>query len=457
MSEGKGNKLPLTTYISFSFAGAASYMLYQIVANYQTVFYTDVAGLTAGAVATILLISKIWDAINDPMMGIIAERTKSRWGRFRPYLLWMAPVSSITLVLTFVVWPGSPATKAVISGICYILFGMAYTAAGIPMQSMPTVMTRNNNERVKLYSAFGIASQIGGLVVSAVFTPALLKFGKGDVSSPKAYLYICIIFGVLACIASLTAFAGTKEVIQGSHKSQKISVKESYRIFVKDKNILLLLAGMILALTGVFGRIGLAVYYYMYVLERVDLVPVCISLQTFGMLVPYFFLPIFIKRFDIKKILSLSAIICAGACILLFFSNGNTVLILIGTFILGAGNWLTLGSQTIVSQIIDDNEVKNGFRTEGILVSAISFSTKFASAIGSAIGVLLITAVGYIPNAVQTVSAKSGMNAVINIGPAVLYIIAAIVFMLIKMSNKKAEENTELLSSREVEEEIVEA
>lgn len=90
--------------------------------------------------------------------GVIAERTRTRWGRFRPWILWMSPVLGISLVLTFFVWPGNMVVKAVLAGVGYILFGMAYTAAGIPMQSLPIVMTRDMSKRVKLYSAFGIAS-----------------------------------------------------------------------------------------------------------------------------------------------------------------------------------------------------------------------------------------------------------------------------------------------------------
>ena len=448
MEESNKNRLPAGRYLSFGFAGASSMILFQIVSSYQTVFYTDVLGITAGAIAAIMLISKIWDAINDPLMGVIAERTRSKWGRFRPWLLWMAPVTAITFVLTFFVWPGSIAVKAVLAGVCYILFGMAYTASGIPMQSLPTVMTRNMNERVSLYTVFGIASNIGAIIVSAVFTPALLKVGQGNANSPKAYTVVCTIIAVIAFVLLLAAFKGTEEVIQPDRKTGSISVKDSLKIFVKDRNLLCLLGGMILALVGVFGRVGTVVYYYMYVLERVDLVSICITLTTIGTLVPYLFLPIILKRVDVKKVMAISCAICAASCVLLYFANGNTSVVLLGTFLVGAGNWLTLCSQTMVAQIIDDNELKNGFRTEGILVSVISFSTKFSSAIGSAIGVALISMTGYIPNEVQTTSVKSGMNAVINLGPAAMYALAIVFFLLIKMTNKTAEKNAERLSEK---------
>lgn len=441
-------KLSSGSYLSYGMAGLSTMLLFQIVSSYQTVFYTDVLGITAGAISAIMLIAKIWDAINDPMMGVIAERTKSRWGRFRPWLLWMAPISSIAFVLTFIVWPGSAGTKALLAGSSYILFGMTYTASGIPMQSLPTVMTRNPGERVKLYAIMGAASSLGGVAVSAVFTPGVMKFGAGDANSARGYLIMCVIVACIACITLLIAFKGTREIVVPEKTTNSLSVKESFQIMVKDRNLMCLLIGMILALSGVFGRVGIVVYYYMYVLERLDLVAPGITLTTVGMLIPYFFLPVLMKKIDVKKIMTISCGIMIVACLILYFAGGNTFAILFGTFMIGAGNWLTLCSQTMVSNIIDDNEVKSGIRTEGIMTSVISFSTKCSSAVGSAVGIALISGVGYIPNAVQEAAVKSSMNAVINLGPAVMFVVAMIPFMMIRMTNKKAEENARVLSQR---------
>lgn len=444
----KSENIGLKSYICYSFSGAATMILCTIANSFLSVFYTDVLGITAASIAIIMLVSKIWDAVNDPMMGVIAERTRTRWGRFRPWILWMSPVLGISLVLTFFVWPGNMVVKAVLAGVGYILFGMAYTAAGIPMQSLPIVMTRDMSKRVKLYSAFGIASQIGGIVAGAVFLPMVLKFGNGKSNSGKGYLISCIIIGIVCCVLLLLSFWGTKETINPGEQGNNMSIIESLKLVAKDKNVFLLLGGMIFALIGVFGRISVVAFYYMYVLERVDLVSMFISLNSIGMLVPYFFLPQIYKKFDVKKVMAFSCVLCAAACIVLFLCNGNIPIVIAATFVLGAGNWLTLGSQTMVAQIIDDNEVRNGVRSEGILVSVISFSTKLSSAIGSAVGVPLLMLVGYIPNAVQSAEVKHGMSAVINITPALAYIIAIIFFLLINMTNKKAEENTVLLTEK---------
>lgn len=444
----KPEKVTLKSCISFGLAGASSTILFSTISSYQSLFYTDVLGITAGAIAIIMLVSKIWDAINDPMMGIIAERTKTKWGRFRPWLLWMCPVLGISFVLTFTNWPGSPTMKAVLAGAGYILFGMAYTAAGIPMQSLPNVMTRDMSEKVRLYSVFGIASQIAGIISSALFLPMVMKFGNSEANSGQGYLIASIIMGIVCCVLLFVSFLGVKEVIVPDEHAVKIPIRQSLKIMVRDKNVMFLLVSMVFALIGVFGRVAVVAFYYMYVLERTDLVSLFISLNSVGMLVPYFFLPPIYKRFDAKKVMAASCVLCAAACVVLYLCNGYLPVVIAATFCIGAGNWLTLGSQTMIAQIIDDNEIKFGVRTEGILVSIISFSTKLSSAIGSAIGVPLLMMVGYIPNAVQTAEVKQGMSAVINLLPAGAYAIAIIPFLLIGMTNKKAEENSAILMEK---------
>lgn len=442
------NKLSVGSFVCFGLAGASTQILFQIVSTYQSVFYTDVLGISAGSIAIIMIIAKIWDAINDPIMGVIAERTRSKWGRFRPWLLWMTPFTLITFVMTFAVWPGSMISKALLAGVSYILFGMVYTATGIPLQSMPTVMTRVPEERVKLYAVFGAVSYAAGVLIGYIFTPAVMAIGDGNANSPKGYMVVCTIVGIVSAILLFISFKGTREVVVPEKNKESLPIKESFKIFLKDRNIIFLLIAMIVALIGVFGRVGVVVYYYMYVLERIDMANIFIALTTIGMLVPYAFLPLIFKKIDVKKAMVLSCIICAASCVLLYFANESILIVAIGTFLIGAGNWLTLGSQTLVAQIIDDNEVKHGVRMEGVLVSTISFTTKFASGVGPTLGVVIITAVGYIPNAIQTEAVKSSMNFVINIGPAIFYAVAAVLFMFIKMTNKKAEENANILVER---------
>lgn len=135
-------------------------------------------------ISAIMLIARIWDAINDPMMGMIAERTRSRWGRFRPYLLWGAPVLALFNVLTFTALDISPTAKSLFCAFSYIFCGMAYTAVSICTGSLANVMTRDNDQRMQLGAFRGVGSAVAGFIISACTMPMILYFGKGDQNAP---------------------------------------------------------------------------------------------------------------------------------------------------------------------------------------------------------------------------------------------------------------------------------
>lgn len=134
----------------YSLGEVGCQMSWYMVNNYLTLFYTDIVGLTASAISLIMLIARVWDAINDPMMGSIADRTNTKWGRFRPYLYFAPPVLAIFNILTFTVWPISGTAKAVACLVCYIGTGMAYTAASIAYQALQNVIAIDSQVRMNL-------------------------------------------------------------------------------------------------------------------------------------------------------------------------------------------------------------------------------------------------------------------------------------------------------------------
>ena len=153
-------------------------MSWYMVNNYLTLFYTDIVGLTASAISLIMLIARVWDAINDPMMGSIADRTNTKWGRFRPYLYFAPPVLAIFNILTFTVWPMTGTAKAAACLVCYIGTGMAYTAASIAYQALQNVIAIDSQVRMNLATARGIGSSVIGIILSMVAAPTLLALSK---------------------------------------------------------------------------------------------------------------------------------------------------------------------------------------------------------------------------------------------------------------------------------------
>ena len=165
-------QLSRKSIVSYALGDLASQLVWTYVGMYLTVYYLDVVGLAPAVASLIMLIAKVWDAINDPMMGAICERTKSKYGRFRPYILYGAPLLAIFSILTFTAPFGNGAAGAIWATVTYIGAGMLYTLTNIPYGALAGVMTTHTEERVKLNSARGVGMQIGIMIVS--FAGALL-------------------------------------------------------------------------------------------------------------------------------------------------------------------------------------------------------------------------------------------------------------------------------------------
>ena len=444
-------RLPLWRRAAYGFTDAGGNFAFSMVSSYLTVFYTDVVGLTPAVISIIMLIARVWDGVNDPMMGIIADKTKTRWGKYRPYLLFGAPVLAILTLLTFTCpgWTGP--TQILYCAITYILSGMAYTATGVAGTALANVLTRNNQERMVLISFRGAISSIATLITSAATMPLILHFGNGNASSAHGYFWTVVIYAVLGTICYWIAFAGTKEVIVPEAGQQQGSMLDGLKMAFGDSNIRRLLIGYLLYMCGVFGRVGIMVYFFLYVVENPLWLSTAGAVMTIAMAAPNFIAPFLTKRFE-KRTLMISCLIIGAIGGGSIFLGGNMMslpVILIGTALFhGCGAAIGTFSFGMIAEIIDDMEVRTGKRVDAIVLSVTSFSVKLGNAIAGSVGVLLLGAVGYVANEVQTAGTKVAMSGVINLLPAALFLVTIIPFARITMNSKKAAENQAVLMER---------
>ena len=261
-------KLPVWKKIGYSFGEIGSQCSWTLISSYLTVFYTDVVGLTPVVISAIMLIARIWDAINDPMFGAIAENTKTRWGRFRPYILWGAPILALFNCLTFLNLDIPNSWKAIWCGFTYIGCGMAYTAVNISTQCVANVMTASNQERVSLNAYKGIGSGLIQMVISAVAMPMILHFGNGSASSSRGYFMAALVFSIVCVPCFWVCFASSKEIIGRKADAKKETIggtmknlAASFKYTFKNRDAVFLMLAMFTFLTGLFGRIGIMAYY----------------------------------------------------------------------------------------------------------------------------------------------------------------------------------------------------
>ncbi len=450
-NETKQGKMPLKTIVGYGLGEAGCQFSWALISSYLTVFYTDVVGLMPAVISAIMLIARVWDAINDPMFGNLAENhTRSRWGRFRPYILFGTPLLALFNCLTFLNLDISNTAKTIWCSVTYICCGMVYTAVGISVANMPNCMTTSNKDRVHLQGSRNLAAGIANIIISAVAMPLILYFGNGSASSGRGYFLAAVVFSVCAIPCLWICFASVREKIQQvpteKDAEKKTGLTHSFVQVFKDHDARLLVLAMMFALTAIMGRMGIMAYYFIYVLGDAGKMAACMTAMSIGTLLPAVYCPVLLNRFDKKYIGAIGSVGQILCCVALYFAAEvklSLVALIVLHFIWGILNTQPMTCYTLVAEIMDDNWLRTGHRADGTLSACLSFGTKLGNAIGGSVGVLALSAVGFVANTDMSAGVLTNMNKVINLAPCIFYLIAAILFMMIKMTNKKGKENEE--------------
>src|SRR4030095_12512104 len=218
-------KISVTEKIGYSLADASANFIFQTMLVFQLAFYTDTFGITAAAAGTLFLVVRVWDAIFDPLMGVIADRTNTKWGKFRPWVLWTAVPFGIMGFLTFTTPSFGPQGKLIYAYVTYIVLMMVYSANNLPYSALSGVITGNLTERTSLSSYRFVFAMSAAFVIQGLALPMVNYFGQGD--SAKGYQIAMGIFAVLGVIFFVITFATTKERVQPD-PAQKSTIGQDF-------------------------------------------------------------------------------------------------------------------------------------------------------------------------------------------------------------------------------------
>ena len=269
---------------SYSLGEVGCQMSWYMINNYLMLFYTDVVGLAAGAISMIMLVARIWDAINDPMMGNIADRTHTRWGKFRPYLFMAPPVLAIFNILTFTVFPVEGTAKVILCLITYVGAGMAYTACSIAYQALQNVIAIDSQVRMNLATARGIGSSVIGIILSACAMPMILHFSGAEVANAHGYFVTTVILSLIMIPVFWICGAGCKETyaeqLHSNPQQEKLGFIGSLKEIVKNDQLLMVVLATILGTICVSGRMGLLTYYIIYVVGDYTVIATVFTTMT---------------------------------------------------------------------------------------------------------------------------------------------------------------------------------
>jgi len=428
-------KLSLKEKIGYSLGDTASHFVWDMVGFWILIFYTDTFGISAAAAGTIMLIARFWDMASDPVMGIIADRTKTRWGKFRPYILWMALPYSILAVMAFSTPNFGETGKVLYAGITYILLMTVFTAINLPYSSLGAVMTSDSYERAGLNSYRFIFAFVGQFVVSGTALYLANYFGKGD--SAKGYQYTLILFSVISFILFMITFSTTRERVRPPRK-QKESLKEDFKNLLKNKPwLILFFVGIISFIMFAMQNLSIA-YYFKYYIGNEEGVQLFNVIGTVALIVAIPFSKPLAKRFG-KRSVFLASSLLSGLFFCLIYVPGKDEIYLIYAFnILAKMSYAPAVPLlwTMLADTADYSEWKSGRRATGLTFSAATFAQKAGWGIGGALAGWLLAAFKFAPNVEQTEIAITGIKLMISVFPGILYMSCAILLYFYSIDHK---------------------
>lgn len=459
--------IKLTEKIGYGFGDMASSMFWKLFGAYLMIFYTDVFGLPAAVVGTMFLITRIWDSAFDPIVGVVADRTHSRWGKFRPYLLWLAAPFGIIGVLTFVTPDWSPTGKLVYAYVTYSLMMMIYSAINVPYASLLGVMSPNPKERNTLSTYRMTFAYIGSFIALLLFMP-LVNFFSGNSKDlgdqQTGWTMAVVVIAILCIILFFGCFAWTKERVKPIKEAQN-PLKEDLKDLFKNKPWWILLGAGVAALVFNSIRDGATVYYFKYFVVEEDYATVSFFGMSFVLSGLYLALgqaaniigviaaaPVS-NRIGKRNTYMWAMIIATVLSVLFYWFDKED---LIWMFVFQALISICAGSifpllWSMYADCADYSELKTGNRATGLIFSSSSMSQKFGWAIGTAITGWLLGIFGFQANAVQSEEAISGIKMFLSFLPAVGTILSVVFISMYPLTEKKMKDiTTELECKRQL-------
>lgn len=437
-------KIKLSEKIAYGAGDFASSMFWKLFSMFLLFFYTDVFGISAAAVGTMFLVTRIWDAANDPIMGIICDRTNTRWGKFRPYLLFIAIPFGVLGVLTFSTPDFGPTGKLIYAYVTYSLMMMIYTAINVPYASMIGVMTSNIGERTTLSSWRMIGAFSGGLFVTLTANYMVDFFGNdgtGAIDYAVGYKSTIAVFAGLASFLFIMTFLGTKERLEPSLNTES-SLKKDIKNLLANGPWFILLGAAIF--NNIFNtlRDGSILYYFKYYIKDQTLTFFGNSFELSQGVLASAYLSIWVgtnilgvllakplsKVYGKKKTFMYAIIVSSLLSFLFFFLKPDQIMAIFGLNILigiSAGVVLPL-LWAMYADIADYSEWKNGSRSIGLIFSSSSMSQKFGWTLGGALTGWMLGLIGFEPNVEQAESAILGIRLMISVFAGVAGLLAAL-------------------------------
>lgn len=446
--ESKYARASFIDIFKYAFGGFGSNLAFMLAMAYLTYFYTDIFGVSPFVVAGLMMTSRMIDAFTDPLMGMLGDHTRTKLGKYRPWIIFGAPVLGILIFLLFTAPNLSGTAKILYVYVIYIAYSLASTVVNIPYHSLTPVLSEDPNQRTTIVSWKQGIGTVSIFLIQVLTLPVVQLFGGGK----QGWALFGALSGVLVTISFwLCAWGGKKyDTVDIETERPKFSLSKQLKLIIKNKPMLMLMIAFGTDVLAGAATMAVNVYYFKYVLNRIDLVPIGATVGMVGGVAILPLLPILSKKLGKKKLYLIGTAISIVPLVILWIKPIVPVAVLLTLFsILGFVMKIPANmGWAMLPECSDYAEAKFGIRGDGTLTSSLTFINKFGMAIGGSLASLLLGTAGFVANAEQTEAVKS-MIVFLRFGMPILGYTASLISMsFYEITSEKYAEIREKLDAR---------
>ncbi len=445
----KGNSvLSIKEKVGYALGDTASNFFFQTFNIFLLIYYTDAYGIPAAAVGTMFFVTKFWDALNDPIMGLVADRTQTRWGKFRPYLFWVAIPYGVMGYIMFAGPDFSDSGKLIYAYVTYTLMMMLYTAINVPYSALLGVISPSSTERTIVSSYRFVFAFGAGMLVSMFVRPLVRHFGVE--SEAEGYRINMRIFAVVSIFLFWITFATTKERVSPPRDQKKDIKGDLACLFKQNLPWLIMFTSAIFILANVALRQGATVYFFKYVVGDdntsfiwfFDKTSVFLTTGTLAMIAGVASTKFFNSRFDKRTLMIALTLLNAASMVLLYFIPKEQYWLMVavnalGTYIIGPTPALVWA---MMADSVDYGEWKYRRRTTALAFSAVQFAQKMGLAVGVAMAGWLLSLFGFVANMEQTENSLLGIRLLFTLIPGSFAVTSAVILYFYPLTDTKVAE-----------------
>lgn len=411
-------KLTLRAKLGYTVADVGFNLFWGVTSLFLLYYYTDVLGLPNATAGFIIMAALVWDGVIDPAVGIAANRTRTRWGRYRPYILLAALPLCLSFVAMFIPFAATGATLIAVTAATHLLFRTTYALANIPYIALSAEFTSDSDERGAIAGFRMVFATITTLVVASTTLPLATALGAGDMRS--GFVYVAAVYALVAAATFAVSFASTRESDAADHEVATFA--QLWRTLKANQPFQLIFAATILS--GIAGALSskTLIYFFKYNLAAPDKVTLGLTVLTGGVMLCVPIWAYVSKRTSKRLVWVTSGTIGASAWAALYLIPAPTVpitLAVLGFAAIGASGFY-LSFWSMLPDTVEYGEWRTGERTEGVVFGLVLFAQKVALGIGIGLLGVLLDTVGYRANQVQSPATLAGIKTLLTLVPAVL-------------------------------------